>query len=184
MKTITIVTGNPGKVAEFQALALDQLQFRMHALDLSEIQSLDLREIVTDKVTRAYEAVQQPVIVDDVSAELDSLKGLPGPFIKFFEQKLGKGALYKLTKVKNDQVVVRCVTAYFDGKHMLFGEGILHGTVVEPRGERGFGFDFVIVPDGETRTFAEMSLAEKNVISHRALAVQELLKQIETLKSS
>jgi inosine/xanthosine triphosphate pyrophosphatase family protein len=67
-------------------LADGQLEFEMHALDLTEIQSLDSREIVEDKLKRAYELLKTPLIVEDVACGLDSLKGLPGPFFKFFEK--------------------------------------------------------------------------------------------------
>lgn len=180
MRTITLVTGNTDKLRELQAIAPAEagLIFANRRLDLAEIQSLDLREIVADKLRRAYGQVGQPVIVEDIAAELDSLAGLPGPFIKFFEQRLGPDALYKLSKTPADKVVIRCLAGYHDGRAMLFGEGILTGTISAPRGSNGFGFDCVIVPDGQDRTLAEMTASEKNTISHRAKALQALLRQL------
>lgn len=181
---ITLVTGNPDKLRELQAIAASlatRLEFTAQEVDLTEIQSLDLQDIVADKLRWAYETVQQPVIVEDVAAELASLQGLPGPFIKFFEQKLGRDALYQLSKQPGDSVVIRCVAGYYDGKTMLFAEGVLSGTITAPRGDNGFGFDCVIVPDsqtGEQRTVAEMSDEDKNAISHRAKAFKLLLEQL------
>lgn len=67
---------------------------------------------------------------------------------------------------------------------MLFGEGIVEGTITAPRGENGFGFDCVVVPDGQPggakRTVAEMSDDEKNAISHRAQAMRNLLSQLSS----
>lgn len=108
MNKITIVTGNPGKVAELQAIALGKLDFVMQDLDIDEIQSLDLEKIVKDKAFRAYSMLKAPVIVDDVSAELASLNGLPGPFIKFFNKQIGEQALYLLAGNKTDKVTVTC----------------------------------------------------------------------------
>jgi len=181
MKTITIVTGNPGKVRELQAMADGRLDFAMHSLDLKEIQSLDLQEVVEDKLRRAYEQIKAPVIVDDVSAGLDDLQGLPGTFIKFFNEKLGSDALYQLAGRKEAAVTVSCMAAYFDGKTMIFGRGTIHGTVVAPRGSNGFGFDVVIIPDGQTRTMAEMNEAEKMQVSHRGRAFRDLLRQLKQL---
>lgn len=181
MKDIVLVTGNPNKLRELQEMVLEGVHFQSRDLHLHEIQSLDQHGIIKDKLERAYDDVQGPVIVEDVSAELQSLNGLPGPFIKFFEEQLGAGALYKLSKVKNDKVTIRCLAGYYDGKQMLFGKGVLHGTVVAPRGNNGFGFDCVIVLDGETRTMAEMPPEEKNSISHRHQAFSALLKQLKTL---
>lgn len=179
MKTITLVTGNPNKLRELQAIAPAGLQFDSKAVDLTEIQSLDLREIVEDKVRRAYDVVGGPVIVEDVSAGLDELEGLPGPFFKFFKDKLGEDALLKLAKKPGAAVTICCLAAYYDGKQMLFGEGVIHGKVVEPRGENGFGFDPVVVPEGEIRTMAEMSAEEKNALSHRGKAFRHLLEKLQ-----
>jgi non-canonical purine NTP pyrophosphatase (RdgB/HAM1 family) len=175
------VTGNPGKLRELEALALGQFDFQMRSIALQEIQSLDLQEIVTEKLKHAYGIVKGPVIVDDVSAGLDSLKGLPGPFIKFFNDTLGEDSLLKLAKRKHEKVTVRCIAAYYDGSNFIFGNGIIHGTVVEPRGSGGFGFDVVIVPDGEQRTMAEMTNEEKMQVSHRGMAFRDLLAKLKTV---
>jgi inosine triphosphate pyrophosphatase len=182
LPTIVFVTGNPNKLQELEAIAPPELQFDAEKIDLDEIQDLDVRRIVEHKLRQAYATVKRPVIVEDVSAELVSLNGLPGPFIKFFEKQLGRGALYTLSKVTDDAVTIRCVAGYFDGIRMLFGEGIVEGTITAPRGENGFGFDCVVVPnnqpDGRNRTVAEMSTEEKNAVSHRAQALTNLLAQI------
>ncbi|HSX53406.1 MAG TPA: non-canonical purine NTP pyrophosphatase [Patescibacteria group bacterium] len=182
MQTITIVTGNPGKVRELQAMAMGKLDFRMHDLDIEEIQSLDLEKIVKNKASQAYEQIKGPVIVDDVSAGLSKLKGLPGPFIKFFNKEMGSDALYLLAGSEDQEVVINCIAAYFDGTDFVQGKGTISGKVVSPRGTNGFGFDAVVIPEGQNRTMAEMSEEEKMKVSHRGLAFKDLLKQLETLK--
>jgi inosine triphosphate pyrophosphatase len=178
MKKITIVTGNPGKVRELQAMAMGKLDFSMHDLDIPEIQSLNLHEIVEDKLKRAYEQIKGPVIVDDVSAGLNDLKGLPGPFIKFFNRLLGGDSLLKLAGREGAAVEITCIAAYYDGKKMLLGEGTIKGKVVKPRGENGFGFDVVVVPNGQSKTMAEMTEEEKMQISHRGKAFRDLLHKL------
>lgn len=178
-RTIVIVTGNPNKLKEIAAILPKKLQYASQKLDLDEMQSLDLHAIVSHKLRQAYDLVQQPVVVEDVSAELAGLQGLPGPFVKFFVEKLGRGALYELSRgTGNDAVTIRCLAGYYDGNTMLFGEGIVRGHIVAPRGEHGFGFDSTVVPEGETRTVAEMPSQEKNRISHRARAMRDLLTKI------
>jgi inosine triphosphate pyrophosphatase len=181
---ITLVTGNPNKLRELTDLAPDSLNFSSAAVELEEIQSLDLQAILEHKLRQAYAEVGSPVIAEDVSAELASLNGLPGPFIKFFGQRLGSGALYTLSKVANDRVAIRCLAGYYDGQKLLFGEGVLRGTITAPRGENGFGFDPVVVPDnqpaGAQRTVAEMTAEEKNAISHRGQAFRNLLRQLSS----
>ncbi len=182
MQKISIVTGNSGKVRELQAMAMGKLEFTMHDLDIDEIQSLDLEEIVKDKARKAYRQIKAPVVVDDVSAGLTSLKGLPGPFIKFFNRILGGDALYQLAKSAQDTVTITCIAAYYDGKQYVLGTGTIKGTTVVPRGENGFGFDSVIIPEGHHITMAEMSDEEKILISHRGRAFRSLLEKLEILK--
>jgi len=178
-----LVTGNLNKLKELKAMAPANLELSSREVDLTEIQSLDLHEIVEDKVKRAYEIVQSPVIVEDVSAGLDDLGGLPGPFYKFFREKLSDTILLQLSSLaKSNKVTIQCLAAYYDGENLLFGHGVLRGTTVEPRGQNGFGFDPVVVPDGQKRTIAEMSAEEKNQISHRGQAFRSLLAQLEALK--
>lgn len=179
MKDITLVTGNPNKLRELLAIAPDTLQIVSKSIDLPEIQSLDLREIVEDKVKRAYEHIGGPVIVEDVSAGLDDLGNLPGPFYKFFRESLGDGILVKLASIATPKITVCCTAAYYDGEQLIVSEGILRGDIVERRGDNGFGFDPYIVPNGETRTIAEMTSDEKNKISHRGLALRALVQQIK-----
>ena len=181
MQSITLVTGNPNKLRELQALAPPEMDIVSRSIDLPEIQSMDVREVVTDKVRRAYAAVGGPVIVEDVSTGLDELHGLPGPFFKFFEKALGKRTLPILSSGPNPTATIRCIAAYYDGENMLFGEGVIRGHVVEPRGTNGFGFDYTVIPNGQSRTMAEMTLDEKNAISHRGSAYRTLLAQIEKL---
>ena len=177
MQTVTFVTSNVNKLAEARAILAFPIINR--ALELYEMQSLDTEEIVAHKLREAYEQVGGPVIVEDVSAELESLNGLPGPFIKFFEQKLGKDALYKLSKTKNDKVKIICCLGYYDGKKQIFVNGILHGILVAPRGNNGWGFDKVIEPNGHNQTMAEMSPDQKNTLSHRYKALTLLAKSLQ-----
>lgn len=178
MRTIKLVTGNKNKLAEWEKVLPDDIAMESVDIDLPEIQSLDLRAIVEDKVKKAYEIVGEPVIVEDVSAGLDDLAGLPGPFYKFFREQLGDIILTRLSEISTNKVTIRCLTAYYDGKTMLFGDGVIHGVVVQPRGENGFGFDPVVVIDGETKTMAEMTPGQKNKISHRSKAILALVEQL------
>lgn len=175
----TIVTGNPGKIAEFKRLIPVEISFDHHDVDLEEVQSLDNNEIVTAKVKAAYSALQRPVVVEDVTAGLDELGGLPGPFIKFFEKQMGFDALYKLRGQTPATVV--CTIGYYDGVRLLIGSGTVHGRAVKPRGEFGFGFDACFEPNGQTKTFAEMPPGEKDACSHRSLAVADLIAQLKWL---
>ncbi len=172
MQPITLVTGNPHKLVELQAVFPASLNLVSKKIELVEIQSLSLHEIVRHKMHQAYAVIGGPVIVEDVSAELEKLNGLPGPFIKYFNDRLGREGLYKLAGESRIKVI--CAMGYYDGETEYIADGVLEGTVVPPREGEGFGFDFVVVPDGYDKTLSELGLEIKNTISHRFKAASSL----------
>lgn len=178
MTRLNLVTGNQGKLAEWRRLVTTNIELDAVTMELDEIQTLDLEKLVTDKAHRAYEVVGKPVVVEDIAAGLDRLNGMPGPFIKFFEQEVGENALFQLAKESGEAVTVTCAVAYFDGQDMVTVLAEVHGKVVSPRGDNGFGFDKVFLLDGQTKTYGEMTTTEKDAISHRGLAVRQLLEKI------
>ncbi|MGB3023819.1 MAG: non-canonical purine NTP pyrophosphatase [Candidatus Saccharimonadales bacterium] len=177
---ITFITGNPGKLEELRRIFPAHMELTHQALELDEIQSLDMHEIVAHKLRQAYARVGGPVMVEDVSAELDSLNGLPGPFVKFFMKRMGDDALYKIGAV-DDSVRIVCTMGYYNGRQEIIVDGIMTGTVVAPRGEDGFGFDPTIVPDGYTQTIAELGTDVKDTISHRRKACDAMGKSLRQI---
>jgi inosine triphosphate pyrophosphatase len=177
MVSFTLVTGNEHKLSEYKRLLPKDVDFSNVSVDLEEIQSFDSKAIVEHKVRQAFAMLNKPVIVEDVSAGLHALNGLPGPFIKFFEQRLGKDALYQLV-AGDASATVSCTIGYYDGSKLLFFEGKVDGMIVPAIGDNGFGFDFCFKPNGQQKTFAQMEPAAKDSLSHRHLAVQELLKKL------
>jgi len=176
MNPITLVTGNPHKLAELSKVFPPGIELRSIKLDLDEIQTLDLHTIVRHKLHQAFEVVGRPVVIEDVSAELDALNGLPGPFIKFFEERLGRGALFKLAG--ETRVKIICSMGYYDGKQEYIVDGVLEGRIVAPRDGEGFGFDFVLIPDGYDKTMSELGINIKNTISHRYKAATLLSERL------
>jgi inosine/xanthosine triphosphate pyrophosphatase family protein len=86
MRSITFITGNQKKadyLARYLGFPIEHIK-----LDLEEIQSMELQEIVEHKVKQAYEKIKKPVIVEDASLEFTALGKLPGPFIKFFIEEM------------------------------------------------------------------------------------------------
>lgn len=172
---VTLVTGNKGKATEWQRLLPKKFALQTADIDLDEIQSMDLVAIIEDKAKRAYERIGTPVLVEDVASGLVKLGGLPGPFIKYFELELGMDALYKLAEQEGDPAIVTCTVAYYDGVTMITAEGVTRGTVVPTRGNNGFGFDAVFMPNGSNKTYGEMNASEKDAVSHRGKAITALI---------
>ncbi len=155
MKTVTFITGNQDKadyLAKYLGHPVEHIK-----LDLDEIQSLDLKEVVKHKVQQAYEHVQKPVLVEDVSLEFEALGGLPGPFIRFYVDVVPFDVICNMISGPNRRATARCVFGYFDGKEMQLFEGSMKGQIAtEPRGENGYGWDKIFIPGGYNITRAEM----------------------------
>lgn len=121
------------------------------------------------------------VFADDTGLETEALNGLPGVHsARFAGESRNSDAnisllLEKMKGMKNRNARFRTVISLIlDGQEFLF-EGIVTGKITEEkRGDKGFGYDPVFIPDGESRTFAEMELSEKNKLSHRARAFNKL----------
>src|SRR3989338_4698414 len=155
-KEITFITGNQNKadyLAKYLGFPVQHVK-----LDLNEIQSLDLKEIVEHKVRQAYEKIKSPVIVEDVSLEFEALNGLPGPFIKFFVDTIPFETICSMINSKSHKATAKCVFGYYDGEILKFFEGGLGGEIAEtPAGENGFGWDTIFIPDGYTVTRAQLN---------------------------
>lgn len=182
MREITFVTGNKSKVVEFESI----LGFPLSVtdVDLDEIQELDIEKVARHKVLQAYNLVKKPVIVDDVSFQVKAWNNFPGPLIKWVLKSSDGSAemLLKMLQTEKDRsVVAKLAIGFHDGKnaHIFFGEK--EGTIAkEMRGSNGFGWDTIFIPEGQTQTYAEMPLEEKNKISHRRIALDKLRDFLKT----
>jgi|SRR3990167_4328421 len=169
------ITSNPGKFREAQAIIGDLEQLDV---DLPEIQEIDAKRIITAKLAAAFEYQSGEFIVEDISLYLDCLHGLPGPLIKWFLKTMGNAGLVEITqKFGNNRAQAKIIIGYAKSKDdVKFFENTIEGTIVEQRGEGGFGWDPIFQPTGSAKTFAEMTPAEKNSISMRRLALEKLKK--------
>ncbi len=159
MKNITFITGNQNK-ADYLAKYLG-FSVKHQKLDLDEIQSLDLNEIVTHKAKQAFEKIHSPVLVEDTSLEFVALGRLPGPFIRFFVDEISFDDICNLLNDKDRGAITRSVIGYYDGKNLRLFEGSMKGEIAtEPRGNGGFGWDKIFIPEGYSITRAQMNEAD------------------------
>ncbi|CAL4176202.1 unnamed protein product, partial [Meganyctiphanes norvegica] len=148
-------------------------------LDLPELQG-DPDVVSCAKCEAAAAIVRAPVIIEDTCLCFNVLGGLPGPYIKWFEEPLGPEGLHRLLDGFEDKsAVARCTIAYSSGnpgdKVILF-QGLEKGTIVDPRGEHKFGWDPCFMPTGYDVTYGELPRELKNKISHRFQAVDAFRK--------
>jgi non-canonical purine NTP pyrophosphatase (RdgB/HAM1 family) len=152
---ITFITWNQHK-ADYLAKHL-WIDIAHRKVDLDELQSMDLHEIVTHKVKQAYDIVQWPVLVEDVSLEFAALWWLPGPFIRFFVDRVPFQSICDMIPSDHRVATARCVLGYYDGEHLELIEWNLDGQIaLHPAGENGFWRDKIFIPDGYTITRAQM----------------------------
>lgn len=189
---LVFATNNQYKLKELQAILGDHFEL----LSLKDIGCFD--EIPEDYPTLEGNARQKafyihkkygyPCFADDTGLEIDALNGEPGVYsaryageAKDSQANMNK-VLENLQNEDNRKARFRTVISLvLDNEEKQF-EGIVEGEITrEKRGDSGFGYDPIFLPDGYVKTFAEMDLSAKNEISHRARAVQKLVEYLKTL---
>jgi len=190
MNTLIFATNNLNKVVEVRGL-LNQsfkiLSLSEAAIDIDIPEPFDtLEKNAIEKAEVIYKLKGMNCFAEDTGLEVKALNGEPGVKSaryagdeKSFENNIAK-LLGKLKDIEDRTARFRtviCLTV--NGKHNIF-EGECKGTIIEERrGSSGFGYDAVFVPDGGARTFAEMSLQEKNIFSHRKKATEKLITYLK-----
>lgn len=171
----TFITGNQNK-ANYLAQTLG-MAIEHKKLDLDEIQSTSLREIVEHKAEQAYRLINKPVIVEDNSLEFAALDGLPGPFIKFFVEQSGTEKLCRLLDGFSDRSATAKVgIGHFDGQEFTYFESSIAGKIAtNPRGAGGFGWDAVFETDDNLgQTNAELNKKEYAAYYEKLRSVNKL----------
>ncbi|HJX05655.1 MAG TPA: RdgB/HAM1 family non-canonical purine NTP pyrophosphatase [Candidatus Nanoarchaeia archaeon] len=179
------VTANKEKFREVKDI-LQGFEVEQLDIDLPELQG-EPDEIAKEKARLACDKIGktgktgEAVFVEDTSLCFNALNGLPGPYVKDFIRKIGIAGLYELAKRCDDKSAVAIASIGFckPGKEPLVFQGKVKGIIVSPRGDTRFQWDQIFMPDSYDKTFSEMSVEEKNKISHRKLAFEELRKWLE-----
>lgn len=197
MKRLLLASNNQHKAFEFKE------KFKASGLDLElmipkEISSkeidvledgLTLEDNSEKKAVGFFKAFGITTIADDTGLEITALNGRPGVNSARFSGIHGNDkanrekALYELENKSDRSAQFRTVLCMYDGMKKLFFNGICKGTIIESeKGENGFGYDSIFVPDGFNKTFAQLSSEEKNNISHRAKAIENFTKFLSEIK--
>lgn len=192
--TLFFGTNNEHKLDEISQLLNDNYEIRSfrnlsQPLDVPETErTLEGNAIL--KAKAFYAATGIPCFADDTGLEVAALGGAPGVFSAryagedaTFQDNVRK-LLRNLEEVDmgawgrdNRDAAFRTVIAYYDGTNLHLFDGEVRGSIAnEPFGDGGFGYDPVFIPEGSTKTFAEMTADEKNAISHRGIAVRKFVE--------
>lgn len=185
MKSLIFATNNPNKLAEVRQLVGSK--FRILSLKEAEVEGEipetgdTLEANALEKAQFIYDRAQIPCFSDDTGLEIAALENRPGVYSARYagpacssEDNMDK-VLSEMENETNRGARFRTVIALIvDGKETLF-DGVVDGEILSKRhGEEGFGYDPIFQPVGEKRSFAQMSSAEKNSMSHRGQATRKL----------
>lgn len=197
--TLVCATANPGKVAELRSIFTSQSSSRVGAVELLP-RPASVPPVVEDsgtlvgnarlKAAAVAQAAGLPAVADDTGLEVAVLDGAPGVDTASFagedatDEENWSKLLAVLSASDDRRARFRTVAmvVWPDGRE-LWAEGTCDGTIAPgSRGGRGFGYDSVFIPaEGDGRSFAEMSIAEKDAVSHRGRAFAALLGKLAAL---
>jgi len=185
VNNLLFATNNPHKLTEIREI----LEPRFNILSLKDIHCADelpetqntLEGNALQKAQYVYDKYHFNCFADDTGLEIEALNGAPGVFSARFagnkctyDDNVNK-VLHLLENLANRKARFRTVIALILNKKIHFFEGTVEGHILQERkGTSGFGYDPIFVPHGTCKTFAEMTSAEKNIISHRGLALNKL----------
>ena len=192
MKEIVIATKNKGKIAEIK-LALKNLPIKVYGLDefdnvpdaIEDGRSFTENAMIKAKFYADY--LNKACLADDSGLEVYNLNGEPGIFSARYAGENATDAdnnqhlLKRLEtlKITDTTCCFRCVLAFVDNETSITTEGICEGVILaEGRGDGGFGYDPLFFVTGQGKTMAEMSLEEKNQISHRGNALRAFKEKL------
>ena len=174
MADFVFVSGNLKKVEYLERFLGQKVEH--HELDLTEIQSLDPIEVVEHKVREAYSKLQRPVLVEDTALKFTAFGKLPGAFIKYFLSEIGTSGMCKMLDDFEDRSAVASVIyGLYDGKSMHIFDAQQEGMVPpDPKDGRGMGWNPIFIPNGQEKTYGQMSEQEYDHHSVRNMAVKKL----------
>ena len=196
--TIVFATNNNHKLSEIQDILGGTIEVKSLKdigchVDIPET-GTTLEENAQIKANYVWDNFQTMVFADDTGLEIDALNGEPGVYSARYAGGEGHNSeaniqkvLANLQGVENRKARFRTVIAFIykdkktGNKTTKLIEGVVNGSIItEKRGAAGFGYDAIFVPEGYDKTFGELGMDIKNSISHRARAVQQFAKELQT----
>jgi XTP/dITP diphosphohydrolase len=181
---IRFMSGNENKIKEVRRI-LDPVDVDIVPVSrkIEELQTQDVDALVRDKLIKAFHEIGRPLFVEHTGLYLRGLNYLPAGLTQIFWDRLeAKRFADLVAALGDDMVIAKTVLGYCDGRQMHLFEGAIEGTVPRaPAGPENFQWDCVFIPDGHTKTFAEMG-TDKDDISMRRLALDKFAAHLKASK--
>ena len=172
LSELYFVSSNTHKFEEAQRILSNLgVDISLFKTTLEEIQSDSLSKIAERKAIDAYTKVQKPVIIEDDGLFIDSLGGFPGPYSSYAYDTIGnKGIIQLLQNSEHRDAKFVAIIAYYNGiDEVKLFESSIPGKISKEIEKGGWGYDPIFIPDGESKTYANVS--DKDKFSHRAAAL-------------
>jgi XTP/dITP diphosphohydrolase len=180
---LRFITSSPQKIEEVsEILTPAGVVISPVALAIEEIQTEDLQILVRRKALAAFDKVRRPLLVEHTALYLNHLNGLPGGLTRVFWDRLREERFCELfANTADPGMTVEAMIGYVDGRKISYHVGKVTGRVAPaPAGDRGFGWDSVFIPEGLDVTYAQLEGDEKNQVSMRRLALDDLVSALRT----
>ncbi len=182
------ITGNKHKFQEISAIIKSEapwINLKMaNNIPKTEIQDYSLENIALFAAKTICEKFDKNFILEDAGLFIRSLGGFPGPYSSYVYKTIGCDGILKLLDSVSDRTAEfkSVIVLYYQGILKIF-VGLAKGKIsIKKRGSLGFGFDPIFIPEGSEKTFAEMTLEEKNLKSHRGKSTRKLLEFLKNVK--
>jgi XTP/dITP diphosphohydrolase len=181
---VIFLTGNKNKLKEARLILGDKIKLKNKKIDLDEIQSTSVEEVIKHKVALAYNLIKKPCIAEDTGVYIKNMNGFPGALIKFYLDKLGNKGISKFNG--GSDAYAETIIGYHDGKKIHIFKGKVNGKISKTPKGNGFGWDPIFIPKNNTKSFSQMTEEDKNKISMRGKAFRKfrsfINKKIDKIK--
>ena len=192
MTTLIFATNNVHKVSEIQSLLpkdINVITLQQAGINIDIPEPYDtLQENANTKAKTIFEITKQNCFSEDTGLEIDALNGAPGVHSaryasedRNFNANIEK-VLTNLKNIENRTAQFRTVICLIWEQKEYYFEGVCRGHIAEQNsGTAGFGYDPIFIPEGATKSFAEMTMDKKNTFSHRQKAVTQLFSFLQSI---
>lgn len=176
-----LITSNKGKFEEYKGIfTRNRLKLELMYLSYPEEQLDTLEEVAERSSYYLRGMIKDDFIIDDSGLFIESLQGFPGVYSSYVNKTIGNQGILKIMETKkNRNAVFKTCIAYYDKNLHLFTGEVPGRIISEMKGENGFGFDPIFVPEEASKTYAQMATHEKNSLSHRSKAAALLVEFLE-----
>ncbi|MCE7736470.1 MAG: RdgB/HAM1 family non-canonical purine NTP pyrophosphatase, partial [Candidatus Heimdallarchaeota archaeon] len=185
---ISFVTSNKHKFEELSNFFSDgQIKFQHLKLQYPELQADTFKQIVISSASTLMTTISQPFLIEDSGLSISALQNFPGPYSSYVFQTLGwEGILDLMKNQTNQSAHFTSIFAYVIDDNIRVFEGVTKGMIsFQGQGTGGFGFDPIFIPDftdsddnKNSKTYAELDIDLKNMVSHRGLSMKKLQKHL------